>query len=414
LTVGDSLSGSIDRGLAESQFGIVIISKAFLGKPWPEREYRGLVAKEMAGERKVILPVWHGATHSDIASVHPPLADLLATNSARGIGSVADDLIGAMHPNGRFAGPVPNSTVHDAAAPSGAAEEVRIELIALLRASDMIGVRELLRHERQHFERGVMLTLAEASRGMGPTVDFERLKPVEADLWVAAERRLAALLVLLDYHHESASVELRSLATFAAQIVPTASPYSAWQQGHRVVVWWICWVAGATSLARENLAAARLLWKTMQTDEAEPLPAMRQLGGAELEAALARARVGKALPLDGLWHMAFNAARSDLFRSHYPEVLGGIGQDGPLTFLGFAGDWAILMSILARREKSGVAVPKYWHASQVQSNFFGRLERDQHLAAQFASELLDGSDGASVSREARVWAESAPGPSQYL
>jgi hypothetical protein len=54
LKVGDSLSRSIDQGLSSSKFGLIVVSPSFLTKRWPEFEYRGLVARELAGG-KVIL-----------------------------------------------------------------------------------------------------------------------------------------------------------------------------------------------------------------------------------------------------------------------------------------------------------------------------------------------------------------------
>ena len=68
LTVGDSLRRSIDKGLARSRFGIVIISKAFLQKEWPQKELDGLVAREIEGI-KVILPVWHEIGAAQIRAV---------------------------------------------------------------------------------------------------------------------------------------------------------------------------------------------------------------------------------------------------------------------------------------------------------------------------------------------------------
>lgn len=47
LTVGDSLRRSIDRGLARSRYGIVVISPDFLKKEWPQKELDGLVAREV-------------------------------------------------------------------------------------------------------------------------------------------------------------------------------------------------------------------------------------------------------------------------------------------------------------------------------------------------------------------------------
>jgi len=78
LKVGDSLSRSIDRGLAESTYGIVVISPSFMAKKWPERELKGLVAREMEEEQKVILPIWLGITKQQVLEFSPPLADTMA------------------------------------------------------------------------------------------------------------------------------------------------------------------------------------------------------------------------------------------------------------------------------------------------------------------------------------------------
>src|SRR5258707_10987988 len=57
LKLGDSLSRSIDDGLANSNFGLVILSPSFFAKNWPEYELRGLTAKEIGGRNKEILPL---------------------------------------------------------------------------------------------------------------------------------------------------------------------------------------------------------------------------------------------------------------------------------------------------------------------------------------------------------------------
>ena len=80
LRLGDSLSRSIDHGLANSVYGLVIISSSFLTKPWPEYELRGLVAREI-DEDRVILPVWHGVTREQVLNFSPPLADKVALNT---------------------------------------------------------------------------------------------------------------------------------------------------------------------------------------------------------------------------------------------------------------------------------------------------------------------------------------------
>jgi hypothetical protein len=81
LELGDSLRQSIDRGLINSRYGIIILSTAFFQKRWPQYELNGLTAREMQGN-KVILPIWHGVTKKDFLRYSPPLADKLAIDTS--------------------------------------------------------------------------------------------------------------------------------------------------------------------------------------------------------------------------------------------------------------------------------------------------------------------------------------------
>jgi len=81
LTIGDSLRKSIDKGLSNSRFGIVVLSPDFFAKQWTEYELNGLVAKEMAGG-KVILPLWHKVSKDQVLQFSPTLADKMALNTA--------------------------------------------------------------------------------------------------------------------------------------------------------------------------------------------------------------------------------------------------------------------------------------------------------------------------------------------
>jgi len=80
LTVGDSLRQSIDKGLVNSNYGILILSKAFFAKNWPQYELNGLTAKEMDG-KKVILPIWHEVDKNDVLNYSPSLADKVALST---------------------------------------------------------------------------------------------------------------------------------------------------------------------------------------------------------------------------------------------------------------------------------------------------------------------------------------------
>lgn len=95
LTVGDRLRRSVDKGLANCRYGIVILSPMFFAKEWPQKELDGLVQRENKGE-KVILPVWHNISAEQIAAYSPPLADRIAVLSSRGLDQVVAELLRAM------------------------------------------------------------------------------------------------------------------------------------------------------------------------------------------------------------------------------------------------------------------------------------------------------------------------------
>ncbi|WP_223161988.1 toll/interleukin-1 receptor domain-containing protein [Salinicola endophyticus] len=80
LRIGDSLRRSIDQGLAESKYGLIVLSKAFFEKSWTQYELNGLVIREMEGG-KVILPIWHNITKDEIMRLSPSLVDKVALNS---------------------------------------------------------------------------------------------------------------------------------------------------------------------------------------------------------------------------------------------------------------------------------------------------------------------------------------------
>jgi formylglycine-generating enzyme required for sulfatase activity len=97
LTLGDSLRRSIDHGLAQSRYGIVVLSPHFFAKEWPQRELDGLVAKEVSSG-KTILPVWHNVTWEDVNRFSPTLADKLAVSTAKGLDAVVEEILQALRP----------------------------------------------------------------------------------------------------------------------------------------------------------------------------------------------------------------------------------------------------------------------------------------------------------------------------
>ncbi|MCE7556429.1 toll/interleukin-1 receptor domain-containing protein [Aliivibrio fischeri] len=81
LKVGDSLRKSIDHGLVKSRFGTVILSSSFCSKNWTQYELDSMVAREMDGH-KMILPIWHKVTKTDVINFSPALADKVALNTS--------------------------------------------------------------------------------------------------------------------------------------------------------------------------------------------------------------------------------------------------------------------------------------------------------------------------------------------
>lgn len=92
LKMGDSLRRSIDRGLHDSRFGIVVLSHAFFSKEWPQKELDGLAAREVDGT-KVILPVWHRVSREEVLRYSPTLADKKAASTFAGLDAVVREIL---------------------------------------------------------------------------------------------------------------------------------------------------------------------------------------------------------------------------------------------------------------------------------------------------------------------------------
>lgn len=88
---GDDLRPTIDDGLKNSRYGIVVFSAAFLKKKkWTEYELNGLFSKEKNGQ-KVILPIWHNIMRDDISEYSQSFADRIA-KSSQDISSIVKEL----------------------------------------------------------------------------------------------------------------------------------------------------------------------------------------------------------------------------------------------------------------------------------------------------------------------------------
>lgn len=95
LKLGDSIRQAIDRGLADSKYGIVILSSRFFEKNWTSAELDALFAMQMGSTGK-ILPVWHNLESSDMVSRSPLLSGLRGIATTQGITAVVDEIVRAV------------------------------------------------------------------------------------------------------------------------------------------------------------------------------------------------------------------------------------------------------------------------------------------------------------------------------
>ncbi|MGL4598860.1 MAG: toll/interleukin-1 receptor domain-containing protein [Bacteroidia bacterium] len=91
LTIGTSISSSINKALLESEYGLVLISPTYLEKAWAMKELETLFAVE--DQRKRILPVLHKISINELRNKLPVLADRYAILSSKGIAYIVDRII---------------------------------------------------------------------------------------------------------------------------------------------------------------------------------------------------------------------------------------------------------------------------------------------------------------------------------
>ena len=81
LRIGDSLRNKIDKGLANSRVGLVVLSSSFIQKGWTNYELDGIVTRANSGEQ-ILLPIWHNITIQQVIDFSPSLANKVARNTS--------------------------------------------------------------------------------------------------------------------------------------------------------------------------------------------------------------------------------------------------------------------------------------------------------------------------------------------
>ncbi len=97
LSIGKSLSRSIDKGIANSNFGLIVLSKSFFNKNWTEYELKSLNSFEIENG-DVLLPLWKDVTVKEVRKFSPYLADKFALTTKDSIEDIAIKIIEVCNP----------------------------------------------------------------------------------------------------------------------------------------------------------------------------------------------------------------------------------------------------------------------------------------------------------------------------
>ena len=92
LKWGKSLRKSIDEGLSNSSFGIVILSKVFFQKTWTKMELDGLTTIMTTTGQDNILPLRFRISNEDVAKVSPTLAGIFSRSWDEGIEKLSNEV----------------------------------------------------------------------------------------------------------------------------------------------------------------------------------------------------------------------------------------------------------------------------------------------------------------------------------
>lgn len=93
LSVGDHIPSEIERGLNNSDYGIVVLSEAFFEKSWTQEELNSLIQRDVSESNKVILPICYEISPTEVQSHHTLLGKrYLISGNSSSVSEVAEEL----------------------------------------------------------------------------------------------------------------------------------------------------------------------------------------------------------------------------------------------------------------------------------------------------------------------------------
>jgi hypothetical protein len=91
LGLGENISTTIAKGLKESRYGVVILSKHYTEGNWPAYELHSLLAEHYQNKQR-ILPIWHQITGEEVKQHYPDLMSIYGISTDKGILYAAEQI----------------------------------------------------------------------------------------------------------------------------------------------------------------------------------------------------------------------------------------------------------------------------------------------------------------------------------
>lgn len=98
LNVGDRLLDSINAGLMASEYGLLVLSPAYIAKHWTAYELDVLHRQHIEAD-KDLLPIWHNVGKAELDKWNPGLTGIYALRSADGVSSIASKIANRVYQN---------------------------------------------------------------------------------------------------------------------------------------------------------------------------------------------------------------------------------------------------------------------------------------------------------------------------
>jgi SIR2-like domain len=133
--------------------------------------------------------------------------------------------------------------------------EVHDEVLALVRASDWIGLAEVMRRERRELAEGMQAIVSGRAREHPGEEKLLEAHDQALPLW---ERRLGSLLPVIVYAPEHFEREVRSVIDLVENR-PLEDGYTAWRELRDWGTWWLGYACGAFALFQEAWPALSVL-----------------------------------------------------------------------------------------------------------------------------------------------------------